>query len=168
MLRLFVDESSRGNQLQIIQHWNRVYGFTAHHLALRAFTSDSDGKHALPLERVMQALNRAGVDTMTPTGDYTAGLLEQVFTRPTHTPDVPQSITTELARISPELPRQVENGKLIELVSRREMPPAAAEQLFDLYHLEYSADSPDHSAPLYPYFLPTQAAHVIHTSVQTA
>jgi hypothetical protein len=168
MIRLFVDESSRDNQVQIIQHWNRVYGFTAHHLAMRAFTTDSDGRHATPLHQIMQAMGQAGVETMTPTGDYTSGLLEQVFTRPTHTPDVPPAITTELAHINPELPRQVENGKLIELVTRREMPPAAAEQLFDLYHLDYSADDPDHSAPLYHYFLPAQAAHVIHTSVQTA
>ncbi len=168
MIRLFVDESSKRNKLQIIQHWNRVYGFTAHHLAMRAFTVDNRGKHAVPLVTVMDRLNSTGVETMTPTGGYTSGLLEQVFTKPTLTPDVPQAIQSELAQISPELPRQVENGKLIELVSRREMPSDAAEQLFDLCHLDYQSDNPDHSAPYYHYFLPAQAAHVIHTSVQTA
>jgi len=168
IIRLFVDESSRQNPVQIIQHWNRVYGFTAHHLAMRAFKTEDNGKQAVPLSKVMEALNRDGVETMTPTGSYTSGLLEQVFTKPTHTPDVPALIRSELANISPELPHQVENGKLIELVSRREIPPARAEEMFDLYELSYQSDNPDHSATTYQYFLPAQAAHVIQTSVQTA
>ncbi len=105
---------------------------------------------------------------MTPTGSYTCGLLEQVFTRPSRTQDVPATISAELASIDPELPRQVENGKLIELVSRREMPCVQAEKMFELCGLNYQSGNPDHSAPLYQYFLPAQAAHVMHTSVQTA
>ncbi len=168
MIRIFVDESSRQNPLQIIQHWNRVYGFTAHHLAMRAFESLPGGNRAVPLAEVIATLNRTGVETMTPTGGYTSGLLEQVFTRPNRTPDIPAIISAQLAAIDPELPRQVENGKLIELVSRREMPPVAAEQLFDLCGLNYQSDNPDHSAPFYHYFLPAQAIHVMHTSVETA
>jgi hypothetical protein len=58
----------------------------------------------------------------------------------------------------------IENAKPIELVSRREMPLAFARRLYALYGLEFAPDNPRHSAPLYSYFLPAQAAHVIRTS----
>ncbi len=60
----------------------------------------------------------------------------------------------------------VENGKLTELVSRREMPTDFAQRYFSLCGITYNADNPQHSAPCYNYFLPAQAAHVINTSVQ--
>ncbi len=107
MLRLFVDESSQGFPQQIIQHWHHVYGFTAHHLAMRVarFSQQSTEQSteqslvAVPLSVVISALNEQGVNTMTPTGSYTAGLLEQGFTKPAHTPDVPQEIKQTLASV---------------------------------------------------------------------
>ena len=58
------------------------------------------------------------------------------------------------------------NGKLIELVARREMPRGLAAELYHGYGLGYDPANPDHSAPAYAYFLPAQAAHVIRTSVE--
>ena len=168
MLRLFIDESSQAFPDQIIQHWNHVYGYTAHHLALRVAHYSVGGLTAVPLDIVMAALVEQGVKTMMPTGGYTCGLLEQVFTEPTHTADVPASIKQDLSVYNRGLEQVIENGKLIELVSRREMPVPFAERYFSLYGITYDAANPLHSAPCYSYFLPAQAAHVIKTSINVA
>jgi hypothetical protein len=166
-LRLFIDESSTGETRQIIQHWNRVYGYTAHHLALRATRLARDGsREAVPLPEVVAALGAAGVPTMAPTGEYTCGLLEQVFTRPACDRAIPAHLLDELRNIDPELEVRIHNAKLIELVSRREMDPAEARAFFELYGIDYSPGAALHSAPVFQYFLPAQAAHVIHTSVE--
>lgn len=165
MMRLFIDESSTGNTSQIIQHWNHTYGYTAHHLALRVCQFTETGLTALPLYDVISALQMRGVKCMPPTGAYTSGLLEQVFTQPAHTPDVPEQIKQQLSSFDKGLEKVIQNGKLIELVSRREMPAEYAKQYFALYELSYDASNPNHSAPCYNYFLPAQAAHVIRTSI---
>ena len=165
MLRLFIDESSTGFPAQIIQHWNHVYGYTAHHLALRVAYFSSGSLTAVPLETVITALAEHGVKTMKPTGDYTCGLLEQVFTEPSHTADVPTAIKQTLSVYYRGLEQVIENGKLIELVSRREMPVHFAERYFSQYGITYDATNSLHSAPCYSYFLPAQAAHVIRTSI---
>ncbi len=168
MLRVFSDESAADHPEQIIQYWNHVYGYTAHHLALRACRYTADGWAAVPLAELSRALSRRGVNTMTPTGEHTCGLLEQVFVRPSHTPDVPAAIRRELAELGAGLEQTIENGKLIELVSRREMTPEFAERYLKLYGIRYRRANPRHSAPIYTYFLPAQAAHVIRSSVETA
>ena len=66
-----------------------------------------------------------------------------------------------------ELATAIENGKLLELLSRREVSSALAAQYYALYGLRYDRNNPLHSVPAYQYFLPAQAAHVIRTSVQT-
>jgi len=166
-MRLFIDESSAGERRQIIQHWNRVYGYTAHHLALRATRFARDGsREAVPLSEVIAALDAAGVRSMAPTGEYTCGLLEQVFTRPARDRAVPERLLGELRAIDSELEQRIQNAKLIELVSRREMDPSSACAFFDLYGIDYSPGDALHSAPVYQYFLPAQAAHVIRTSVE--
>jgi hypothetical protein len=167
VLRLFLDESDGSDPRQIIQHWNRVYGFTAHHLAIRASRKIDEGRMAIPLDEVAAALAQKGIGIMTPTGAYTQGLLVQVFTRPEWNPEVPVEIKRELSAIAPELETTIENGKLLELLSRREMPAAMARDYFALYGITYEPNSPLHSAPCYQYFLPAQAAHVIRTSVET-
>jgi hypothetical protein len=167
VLRLFIDQSDADNQTQIIQHWNHVYGYTAHHLAIRATIIEDGHKHAVPLSEVMNALSQRGIGIMTPTGKYTSGLLLQVFTRPEKNTTIPETIKQSIAHYSPDLSAMIENGKLLELVSRREMSTDKARGLFDLYGLKYDVTNPIHSAPLYQYFLPAQAAHVIRTSVQT-
>lgn len=169
VIRLFIDQSCAETPLQIIQHWNRSYGFNAHHLALRV-TRDVDGHcQAVPLREVIEALAAVGVPALTATGFYTQGLLEQVFLKPNRNTSIPAELKAELAAIDPNLTRIIENGKLIELVSRRELPAALAKQLFRLYDIDTSTDTTDTaiSAPIYPYFLPAQAAHVISTSVET-
>jgi hypothetical protein len=166
VLRAFIDESSAGHPEQIIQHWNRVYGYTAHHLAMRATRRAVERRTAVPLEEVMEGVAALGAETMAATGQYTRGLLLQVFTRPTRNLRVPASIKDELRQCATGLEQTIENGKLIELVSRREMAPEAARELYGLYGLEYRPDDPLHSAPVYTYFLPAQAAHVIRTSVE--
>lgn len=166
MLRLFIDQSDAEDRAQIIQHWNRVYGYTAHHLAMRATRLEGNRRIAVPLAEVMSALAKRGVGIMTPTGEYTQGLLLQVFTRPEKDTAIPAALKSELATIDPALPQVIENAKLLELVSRQEMTPFHAQQLFRLYGLDFNPADPLHSAPLYPYFLPEQAAHVIKTSQQ--
>ncbi len=165
MLRLFIDQSDATHPTQIIQHWHHVYGYTAHHMALRATRQINGERVAVPLAEVMAALAEHGVESMTPTGEYTQGLLLQVFTRPERNPQVPDDIKEALAQIDAKLPRAIENGKLLEIVSRREMDAIHARQWFALYGLEYQPQNPLYSAPVYGYFLPAQAAHVIKTSV---
>ena len=166
VLRVFVDQSDAEDETQIIQHWNRVYGYTAHHVGIRA-TKLIDGlRVAVPLDEVMQALTKAGVDILTPTGHYTEGLLLQVFTRPEKNTDIPADLKAEIIAHGENLEKTIENAKLLELVSRKEMEPLQAKKYFALYGLKYDANNPHHSAPLYQYFLPAQAAHVIKTSQQ--
>lgn len=168
VLRIFVDQSDAADTTQIIQHWNKVYGYTAHHLAIRA-TKVIEGKRvAVLLDEMMDALKARGIDIMTPTGYYTDGLLLQVFTRPQRHVQVPVQIKEEITALDPALGKMIENAKLLELVSRKEMSAEFARRFFALYRLEYQADNPLHSAPIYQYFLPAQAAHVIKTSIQTA
>jgi len=168
VLRIFLDESATGHPAQIIQHWNRVYGYTAHHLALRCTREVGGQRIAVPLGEVTAALEAHGVATMEPTGGYTEGLLEQVFTRPTRHAAVPSEIRAQLATYGAGLEKAIENAKLIELVSRREMGAELARQLFALYGIAFQPSDPLHSAPCYTYFLPAQAAHVIATSVTAA
>ncbi len=165
VLRLFIDQSDTGHPTQIIQHWNHVYGYTAHHLAIRATRLAGGARVAVTLDELCEALGERGIGVMEPTGHYTEGLLLQVFTRPERTPRIPAAITERLALLGTGLETKVQNGKLLELVSRREMPPELAERFFALYGLRYKLDDPLHSAPVYPYFLPEQAAHVIRTSL---
>ncbi len=163
-LRVFVDQSDADDEQQIIQHWNRVYGYTAHHIGIRA-TKLIDGQRvAVPLEDVMAALEKAGIKILTPTGQYTRGLLQQVFSQPEKNTAIPVALKQDIVKHGPQLEKTIENAKLLELVSRRELPPGLAMQLFALYGLKYDAQEPLHSAPVYQYFLPVQAAHVIKTS----
>jgi len=167
VLRIFVDQSDADDPAQIIQHWNRVYGYTAHHLAIRATKQVQGQRFAVSLEDVMAALTRHGVEILQPTGEYTGGLLQQVFTKPEKNKTIPVALSDEVGRYGVELKNMIGNGKLLEIVSRREMPTALAHEVFALYGLDFSPDNSLHSAPYYQYFLPAQAAHVIKTSIQT-
>ncbi|TPW17505.1 MAG: hypothetical protein FD130_638 [Halothiobacillaceae bacterium] len=167
ILRLFIDQSDADAPTQIIQHWNRVYGYTAHHLAMRATRLLASGaRAAVPLAEVSAALQTRGVGVLTPTGGYTRGLLLQVFTQPERNPTIPMALKASITAVSPTLERQIENGKLLELVSRQELPTPLAQQLFSLYGLNFDPYNPLHSAPVFNYFLPAQAAHVIKTSLE--
>jgi len=166
ILRVFIDQSDAEDEKQIIQHWNTVYGYTAHHLAMRATKFQAGIRVAVPVQEVMSALHRHGVQIMAPTGLYTHGLLEQVFTKPERNTQVPVALNNSLASVDPNLPKTIENAKLLELVSRKEMKIHLAQELFALYGLAYDPHAAHHSAPFYQYFLPEQAAHVIRTSQQ--
>ncbi|BBA35413.1 uncharacterized protein sS8_3476 [Methylocaldum marinum] len=166
VLRLFVDQSDADNPTQIIQHWNHVYGYTAHHLAIRATRFEEGRRVAVGLPKLMHTMEAEGVGIMTPTGDYTDRLLLQVFTRPERNREVPERIRESLRTYGAELEAVIENAKLLELLSRREMNPELATKFFALYDIPYEPENPLHSAPFYNYFLPEQAAHVIRTSVQ--
>lgn len=168
VLRLFIDQSDADAPRQIIQHWNRVYGYTAHHMGLRASVIENGRRRAVTLQEMMDALAAEGVPSLTPTGQYTEGLLLQVFTKPERDAKVPADIKREMGAVDPELERTIENAKLLELVSRREVPEVFAQRYFALYGLAYDAAQPLHSVPGYHYFLPAQAAHVIKTSVQAS
>ncbi len=167
VLRLFIDQSDADDKQQIIQHWNRVYGYTAHHLAIRATTLENGVRTAVPLTYLIDRLAESGIESLAPTGLYTCGLLEQVFTRPEKNTEIPAELKNEIASYSPTLNKVIENGKLLEVVSRSEIDETLKPAWFRLHGLDYDPRNPLHSAPLYPYFLPAQAAHVIHTSVQT-
>lgn len=168
VLRLFIDQSDADFPTQIIQHWNRVYGYTAHHMGLRATTGLGAARRAVTLEEMSNALARANIASLTPTGDYTQGLLLQVFTKPERNARVPDDIKAELRAIQKGLEITVENAKLLELVSRQEVPAELARQYYALYGLNYAPDDPIHSVPAYQYFLPAQAAHVIKTSIESS
>ena len=168
VLRLFIDQSDAQHATQIIRHWNRVYGYTAHHMGLRATLLQNGVRRAVTLSEMIDALAQRNIGALTPTGDYTQGLLLQVFTKPERNADIPDDLKNELRALDPELERAVQNAKLLELVSREEVPAALAQSYFKLYGLHYDAENPLHSVPAYQYFLPAQAAHVINTSVQTS
>lgn len=167
VLRLFIDQSDAEHPEQIIRHWNRVYGYTAHHLGLRATIVENGSRRAVTLQEMSDGLVRDGLAVLTPTGQYTEGMLLQVFCKPEHDAKVPAEIKTELSATDPTLARTIENAKLLELVSRREAPPEFAARFFALYGLTWRPNDPLHSVPVYHYFLPAQAAHVIKTSVQS-
>jgi len=167
ILRLFIDQSDGSNDQQIIQHWNRVYGYTAHHLGISAISQKDGIKRAIPLSEIIEALARHGVQAMEPTGMYTRGLLQQVFTKPEKNRAIPENLKAQIAGVDSGLAVTIENAKLLEIVSRKEMPTVMAKKLFELYGLQFDPDNPLHSAPIYQYFLPAQAAHVIRTSTQT-
>ncbi len=165
VLRVFVDQSDGGYPEQIIQHWNYVYGYTAHHLAMR-FTKVIGGcRVAVSLDEVIKALAGSGVNTMAPTGLYTEGLLEQVFTKPERNEEIPKDIMQSFQSID-AMSAKIGNGKLLELVSRREVGAQLAAKFYALYGLHYDPSNPLHSVPIYTYFLPAQAAHVIKTSIE--
>lgn len=163
---LFIDQSNANQPEQIIQHWNRVYGYSAHHLAIR-ITDNLQPRNALSLEQIASLCEADSIRFLTPTGLYTHQLLEQVFTRPEQNKQIPESLLNEIALSGSTLPTVLLNGKLLELVSRRELPESMKKDWFNLYGITYQPDNPLHSAPAYSYFLPAQAAHVIRTSVET-
>ena len=169
VLRIFVDQSDADNKSQIIQHWNRVYGYTAHHLAIRAtaYNSDNNERIAVSLDEIMDSLKKRDVEIMTPTGAYTEGLLLQVFTKPELNTGIPNDLKRSIEVHGEDLNKKIENGKLLEIVSRKELLAETAQKFFALYGIKYDVENPIHSAPVYQYFLPAQAAHVIRTSVQT-
>ncbi len=164
-LRLFIDQSTSGNRSQIIQHWNHAYGYTAHHLAIRATRLVHKKRIEVSLSELISAIENRGFKAMTPTGQYTDGLLEQVFTRPERNRNIPHQIRQRLKQIDETLEVSIENGKLLELLSRREIAHEMKPAYFSLYGITFDNDNPLHTAPVYPYFLPAQAAHVIRTSV---
>lgn len=167
VLRLFIDQSDVGHPSQIIRHWNHVYGYTAHHLAIRVTRSEGGVRVAVTLDELIQALSQRGIGIMEPTGYYTDGLLLQVFTQPERTTRIPEEITRRLLAYGSGIEKKIVNGKLLELVARQEMGPDLAGSYYRLYGLDYQPDNPLHSAPIYGYFLPEQAAHVIRTSLVT-
>ncbi len=164
VLRIFVEQSDDEQPHHIIQHWNHVYGYTAHHLGLRATVLLGGVRYAVPLPELMGAMLQAGAKSLTPVGSYTQGLLEQVFRAPEVNRDIPPALMSELARYGEGVTQVIENAKLLELVSRQEMTPALAAKYFALYGIQYDVENALHSAPVYQYFLPAQAAHGIRTS----
>jgi len=166
VLRIFVDQSEVSFPNQIIQHWNQVYGFTAHHLALRITKIEGDTRVAIPLQKIIKLMTEHNREVLTPTGYYTNGLLSQVFTKPEKNKHIPVTIMTAKKVISKKLPDMLLNAKLLEIVSRKEMSSALAKQYYKLYDIEYNSKSDLHSAVYYQYFLPAQAAHVIKSSIE--
>lgn len=167
VLRIFVDQSDSEDKEQIIQHWNHIYGYTAHHLAMRATQIHNNVRRAVPLELIIRELECRGVSILTSTGQYTEGLLLQVFSKPERNEEYSAEVIKEWRHYDEKLLAQIKNGKLLELVSRKEMSPLLSQDYFQLYNLEYDINNPLHSAPIYQYFLPAQATHVINTSIQT-
>ncbi|VAW95678.1 hypothetical protein MNBD_GAMMA22-1835 [hydrothermal vent metagenome] len=166
VIRVFVDQSQASSPEQIIQHWNQIYGFTAHHLALRATTIKEGIRTAVALPDIIQLMTDNNCEVLTPTGYYTVGLLSQVFTKPEKNTNLPNDIINEKKQISSNLPAMLMNAKLLEIVSRKELSPMLAKEYFALYDINYNITTPLHSAVYYQYFLPAQAAHVIKSSIE--
>ena len=166
---LFIDQSDIDHPEQVIQHWNRVYGYTAHHLGLRLTKAGAaqGQRQSIELNELIPRMEQTGIEVLQATGLYTHQMLEQVFTRPEKNTNIPPDLIAEIAQRGSTLPKVLENGKLLEIVSRLELPEQFKSEWFEFYGLKYQADNPLHSAPLYTYFLPAQAAHVIRTSIQT-
>jgi len=166
VLRIFVDQSEINHPQQIIQHWNDIYGFTAHHLALRLTEITDGNRSAVPLQDIIKLMMKQERDVLTPAGYYTKGLLSQVFTKPEKNLKIPDTLLKDKKLISNSLPDILVNAKLLEIVSRKEMSSALAKKYFEFYDIDYNVKAPLHSAVYYQYFLPAQAAHVIKSSVE--
>ena len=164
LLRLFIDQSDHNTQ--IIQHWNHAYGYTPHHLGLRCVQAHPHGIHALTILEVAQALKEKNVTILEPTGLYTKGLLEQVFTKPQRDENLPLILKETFDSYDPKLFEIIKNAKLLEIVSRRELPFEFKKLYFKALGLEFEEENPLHSAVFYNFFLPAQAAHVIKSSVE--
>jgi len=165
LLRLFIDQSD--TDTQIIQHWNHAYGYTAHHLGLRCVASHKEGLDAIPILEVAQALKAKEVTILEPTGLYTLGLLEQVFTKPQRDEALPLSLKENFDNYDKDLFQIIKNAKLLEIVARRELPLEFKKLYFKDLGLEFQPHNPLHSALFYNFFLPAQAAHVIKSSIET-
>ena len=165
VLRLFIDQSDANAPQQIIQHWNYAYGFTAHHLAIRATKLVDEQCVAISLNEMIDVLKAKDIEVMTPTGTYTQGLLQQVFARPEVDKNIPVEITQKLFKYGRDLEETIKNAKLLELVSRNEMGKEFAKRYYKLYGLVFNENNSLHTAPIYNYFLPAQAEHVIKTSL---
>ena len=165
VLRLFIDQSDANAPQQIIQHWNYAYGFTAHHLAIRATKLVDEQCVAISLNEMIDVLKAKDIEVMTPTGTYTQGLLQQVFARPEVDKNIPVEITQKLFKYGRDLEETIKNAKLLELVSRNEMGKEFAKRYYKLYGLVFDENNSLHTAPIYNYFLPAQAEHVIKTSL---
>ncbi len=166
VLRIFVDQSEATHPEQIIQHWNQVYGFTAHHLALRLTTIEYGKRRAIPLPEIIALMTNNARQVLSPAGYYTNGLLNQVFTKPEKDKKIPTEILESKKVVQEKLPDMLMNAKLLEIVSRKEMSIELAKKYFNLYDIEYNATAVLHSAVYYQYFLPSQAAHVIKSSLE--
>ena len=88
-----------------------------------------------------------------------------MFTRPKVNKTIPADLIKDLSEQGDDLEETIKNAKLLELVSRCEMNLNFSKKYYGLYGLEFNLDNPLHSAPIYNYFLPAQAAHVISTSL---
>ena len=164
LLRLFIDQSD--NDTQIIQHWNHAYGYTAHHLGLRCVQAHPHGIHSIPILEVAQSLTEKNVTILEPTGLYTQGMLEQVFTKPQRDEALPLKLKESFDSYDRNLFEIIKNAKLLEIVARRELPFEFKKLYFKELGLEFEEENPLHSAVFYNFFLPAQAAHVIKSSVQ--
>jgi len=130
------------------------------------FTRVLEGRRvAVGLDEVISAIAEAGGSTMAATGQYTQGLLEQVFTRPERNERIPEEVMSSFHSIE-DMSAKIGNGKLLELVSRTEVSAQLAADFYAIYGLEFNLSNPLHSVPVYTYFLPAQAAHVIKTSIE--
>ncbi len=164
LLRLFIDQSD--TDTQIIQHWNHAYGYTAHHLGIRCVQAHKHGFHSIPILEVSDALKEKGITTLEPTGLYTQGLLEQVFTQPQRDENLPQQLKDRFDRYDTKLFEVIKNAKLLEIVARKELPFEFKKLYFEDLHLCFDENNPLHSAVFYNFFLPAQAAHVIKSSIK--
>ena len=97
--------------------------------------------------------------------DHSKGMLQQVFARPEVDNNIPADITKKLSKYVEGLEETIKNAKLLEFVSRSEVSAEFATRYYNLYGLTYDADDKLHTVPIYNYFLPAQAAHVIKTSL---
>jgi len=89
-----------------------------------------------------------------------------VFARPEIDKNIPIKLKQKLSIYGNELEETIKNAKLLELVSRSELSEEFAKRFYELYGLMFEVNNPLHTAPIYNYFLPAQAAHVIKTSVE--
>jgi hypothetical protein len=165
ILRLFVDQSDAKNQ--IIEHWNHVYGYTAHHLGIRVVRKVEEHLEAVPLLEVKELLHAQDIEVMQPAGLYTQGLLEQVFTKPQVDNNIPEELLESINKKIEDksLLTAIKNAKLLEIVSRKEVSTELAQEIYHHYQLSYKKRDALFSMPVYHYFLPAQAAHVIKTSI---
>ncbi|VAW71208.1 hypothetical protein MNBD_GAMMA12-2135 [hydrothermal vent metagenome] len=156
VIRIIVSQADSEHHQQTIQHWNHAYGYTAHHIGLRLTQHSAEkGRQQVSLTEInhSQQNNIFNLDAVI----KSSNLMHQVFLNPVKVNSLPNDILAGAKKVDPEILTSLKQGKLIELVSRLELPETLKEKWFTLYQIRYEASNPIHSVPAFNLFTPFKA-----------
>ncbi len=156
LIRIIVSQADSEHAQQAIQHWNHVYGYTAHHIGLRLTKHNAEeGRQQVSLTEISQSQQSTIFKLNTVI--KSANLMHQVLLNTAKPNLLPNDILTAAQSFNPEILTILRQGKLIELISRLELPDTLKEKWFKLYQIRYEPSNPIHSVPAFNLFSPLKA-----------